>query len=230
MKTICIIPAYNEEKNIRKVLKKIKTCDNVIDKILVIDDGSEDKTVEIAKSCGADVITHVINRGTGAAQETGYEVAIREGYDYIIQLDADYQHNPEYISIMLEEIKNGYDMIIASRFLRFNSEFPFIRKIGIKFFSNFVSLLTKKKITDITSGYRIYNTEKLKKLEKINNKHWAVEQTLNAILNKLTIKEVSVKMSCRKNGKSQFDFRTLIYYPFKMLDVFLKIGINRLLK
>lgn len=233
-KTLCVIPAHNEQETIGQVLNKLKPYQEkgFIDKTLVINDGSDDKTPEIAKKHGAEVVNHVINRGIGASQQTGYEIALEEGYDFVVQIDSDGQHDPSYLPSFLEELKKGkHDMIIASRFLNQDSSIPLIRKMGIKFFSNFVSLTTRRKITDITSGYRLYNVKKLNQLEKLNTHHWAIEQTLDALTKNQKIKEIPVKMTNRPTGKSQFDnLKTLFYYPFKMLDVFLKFTMRKVLE
>ncbi len=233
MKNVCIIPAYNEEKTIGKVIDKVKKYKKQcsIKKIIVIDDGSRDRTSEAAKSHGAKVVRHIINRGIGAAQQTGYEIAISEGFDYLIQLDADGQHDPRYIPKLLQETERGYDMVIASRFVTPDTNnIPLVRKIGIFFFSKSVSFFSGQKITDVTSGYRVYRTKKLGEMSKLNDSHWAVEQFLEAKKNSFKTREIPVRMSVRKSGKSQFSsVKTLFMYPMRMADVFLRLGIRRLL-
>jgi len=230
-KTILIMPAYNEEKTIGSVLDKVKKIKDkgIIDKILVVDDGSTDRTAKIAKEKGMDVVSHVVNRGIGAAQQTGYEISINEGYDYLIQMDADSQHNPKYITKIINELENGNAMVIASRKHKFNM--PFVRRIGIIFFSFLASSFNDKKIKDITSGFRGYRVEALKGLEELPDNHWAIEQTLTFLNKKLKIKETPINMEFRKIGRSQFDnLETLISYPFKMFDVFIRKTIRRIFR
>ncbi len=225
-KKVCaVIPAYNEEKTIGEV---VRNCKKYIDTIFVVDDGSSDGTAEIARQAGAEVITHKINRGVGAAQRTGYRVAIMNGFDYIVQIDADGQHNPKYIPEMLKAAFDGADIVIASRF-RNNSykNFSFVRRIGVSFFSKVVSLFGGIEVSDVTSGFRVYRAEALKRIGRLPDKNWAVEQTLEAAIKGLKIAEVSVEMPPRKIGESQFSFGTFLRYPWRALESILRIAIFR---
>ncbi len=113
--TVAVIPAYNEEKTIGEILEKVKLF---VNKIIVVNDGSKDKTAEMAGQCGVQVINHIINRGLGAALRTGFSAAARENADIIITLDADGQHNPEDIPKLIAPIKNNEaDAVIGSRFI-----------------------------------------------------------------------------------------------------------------
>ncbi|HDK41054.1 MAG TPA: glycosyltransferase family 2 protein, partial [Nitrospirae bacterium] len=133
--TLVIIPAYNEEKVIGSVLEGIKKTGPVYD-ILVVDDGSSDRTAEMARESGVKVISHLFNLGYGAALQTGYKYALRKGYDTIVQLDGDGQHDPAYISALLDAINsNEADVVLGSRFLDEGVyDIPFIRKTGMKVF------------------------------------------------------------------------------------------------
>jgi|Deesub1362A_J573_1020465.scaffolds.fasta_scaffold02381_4 glycosyltransferase involved in cell wall biosynthesis len=226
MKVCAVIPAYNEEKTIGKVVEGVR---KYVDRVLVVDDGSNDNTAEVAKQHGAHVLKHIINIGVGAAQRTGYSAALLEGYDYIVQIDADGQHKPEYIPLLLETaVKSNADIVIGSRFLNeSHKSFSFTRRAGISFFSKTVSIFGRVDITDVTSGFRVYSSEALKKLERIPDKNWAVEQTLEAAVKKLKIIEVSVEMETRKTGESQFNIKTFIMYPLRALESIIRIGIYR---
>ena len=227
MRICAIIPAYNEEKTIESVIQKIPR--DLIEEIFVICDGSTDKTAEIARKAGAKVIIHPINRGVGAAQRTGYKVAIIEGFDYIVQLDADGQHDPKYIKEMIKTaLSTDADIVIASRFLNESyKQYSFIRRIGIMFFTKLVSIFGKVRITDVTSGYRVYKVSSLKKLGDIPDKNWAVTQTLEAAKKRMKIVEISVEMPPRRKGKSQFDPLTFIKYPFRMIKEFIRVLLFR---
>jgi glycosyltransferase involved in cell wall biosynthesis len=224
---ICaVIPAYNEEETIANVVEKAR---NYVDEVFVVADGSSDNTAEVARDAGAKIIRHVLNRGIGAAQRTGYNVAIKESFDYVVQLDGDMQHDPQYISQLVKAIcENNCDIVIGSRFLNeSNKEYNSIRRMGIKFFTKTVKFLSDANITDVTSGFRIYKVETLKNLGKTSDGHWAIEQTLEAGKKNMKIKEISVKMPLRKEGKSQFNVKTYFLYPLRMVDSILKILIFR---
>lgn len=220
-KRVCIvITAYNEVPTIADIICKSK---KYVDTVFVVDDCSNDGTDEIARQNGARLIKHSVNRGIGAAQQSGYDAAISNGFDYIIQIDSDGQHNPKYIPEMLE-VAQGCDMVIASRFLSKSYQgYPFVRRLGISFFTLVANLLTRANITDITSGYRVYRTGSLRKLSRLPNRHWAVWQTLEAAKKGFRIREVSVEMPVRDVGKSQFSLVTYGLYPFRMFWTILKV-------
>ncbi|HUV42523.1 MAG TPA: glycosyltransferase family 2 protein [Patescibacteria group bacterium] len=226
-KIIAIIPAFNEEKTVTKVVREVK---KYVPDILVIDDSSRDRTAQKARKAGAKVISHILNQGVGITQKTGYNIAFKRDYDYIVQLDADEQHNPEYIPELIDfAISGNYDMVIGSRFL--NSSYknlPLGRKLGIKFFSVIANVLGRTRVTDITSGYRVYKVKSLKKLTPITDKNWAIEQTIEAGIKGLKIGEYSVKMPMRETGESQFvNLGTVFRYPFRMLEASLRVMVFR---
>ncbi len=224
-KVVVIIPAHNEEKTIKKVIQGIK---QYIRNVIVVDDGSEDNTARLSEDERVMVIRHIINKGVGGAQKTAYRLAFEEGFDYIIQIDADGQHDPKYIPLLLEKIKENYDMVIGSRFLNQSyKDYQKGRQWGIRFFSWLVNLFGKIKVTDVTSGYRIYRTKKLFDLTESFNQHWAVEQTLEAARRGWKIAEISIEMPVRKHGQSQFNLKTYFLYPFRMFEVILRVLLFR---
>ena len=126
MKKVVVIPAFNEEKMIKKVISEVA---KYVDLIIVVDDGSEDKTYEKAlETKKAIVLKHIINRGQGAALMTGIEKAKELGAQIVITFDADFQHNPKDISKFVSKIKQGYDVVLGSRFLKKN-KIPFLKKL-----------------------------------------------------------------------------------------------------
>ena len=224
MKVCAVIPAYNEEKTIGDVVNQTK---QYVDKVFVVDDGSIDGTAEVARQHGAEVIQHPVNIGIGAAQQTGYDAAINNDFDYIIQLDSDGQHDPKYIPEMLE-IAQSCDMVIASRFKDNNNDgYPFVRKQGISFYSRLTNLLANTNITDVTSGYRVYRTECIKNIGRLPKTHWAIAQTLEAAKKGFKIKEMAVVMPVRKQGESQFSFTTYCLYPIIMIWVIIRVMLFR---
>ena len=148
------MPAYNEQQTIGPVLDQIKAvCDF---DLLVVDDGSVDETAKISRAHGAKVLRHPFNMGYGAALQTGYKYASQQDYDVLVQLDADGQHDPNYIPILAQRIIDGHvDTCIGSRFLEGQGYIPpFIRRVGMVIFGYIASVVTKRRITDPTSGYQ----------------------------------------------------------------------------
>jgi glycosyltransferase involved in cell wall biosynthesis len=166
---IIAIPAFNEEESIAEVIKKAKAYSP---EVLVCDDGSVDKTSEVAEQNGALVIRNVRNRGYGKALTTLFQNAILMKADVLVTLDSDGQHDPEHIPRLLQPIlENKADLVIGSRF--FNDEdmlnVPKYRKLGIKTITRFTQAACNDKITDATSGFRAYNVESLAKLHLVEN-------------------------------------------------------------
>ena len=221
-----IIPAHNEADTISQIVRDSR---KFVDEVIVIDDCSSDETAEIAKSAGATVIKHVFNTGIGGALRTGYVYCLEQNFSTVVQLDADGQHDPKFIPFLLDALRlNNLDIVTGSRFLNKNHlSHSLVRRAGIQFFSKTVQFLTSKRVTDITSGYRVYNIKAIRELEDIDEKNWAVDQTLRAIKLGLKYQEVPVEMPLRQNGRSQFDFTTFTWYPFRMFRVILSIMLFR---
>jgi len=153
------IPAFNEEKNIAKIITQLK---KITDSIIVCDDGSSDMTGEISEKLGAIVVKHEKNMGYGSAIKTIFQKASEINSDVLVTFDADGQHRIEDIQSVLEPIKNnGADIIIGSRFLSKSSNVPNYRKFGIKVITELTNASIKKKLTDSQSGFRAYNKQVL---------------------------------------------------------------------
>ncbi|MFD1512195.1 glycosyltransferase family 2 protein [Halomarina rubra] len=224
MRTVAVIPAYNEATTIGTVVDGALAH---VDHVVVVDDGSSDDTASVARRHGASVVEHVINTGVGGAVRTGYRYAIRNDYDFVVQIDADGQHDPEYIPKLLAEAED-HDMVIGSRYLNdSHEEYSQVRNVGIRFFTRVVNSLGGIDITDVTSGFRVYRTSKLETILHHSDKHWAVEQTLDAARSNHRITEVSVEMPVRDEGASQFTLDTFVLYPARMADVILRVLIFR---
>lgn len=150
MKTLIIIPAYNEELNIEKTVNKIKKYNNcsknTIDYI-IINDGSTDNTKEICDKNKFNVINLIHNLGIGGAVQTGYKYALENNYDIAIQFDGDGQHDEKYIDSLIKEIENGADFVIGSRFIENLSQFKSssTRRIGIKILSILIKICAQVK-------------------------------------------------------------------------------------
>ena len=162
MKITIGIPAYNEEKNIAKIITKLK---KITDSIIVCDDGSSDMTSEIAKNLGVIVISHKKNMGYGAAIRTIFEKSAEIGSDILVTFDADWQHRIEDVSRVLHPLENSEaDIVIGSRFLGKQSNVPNYRKLGIKVITQVTNSSIKTKLTDSQSGFRAYSKQVLSKI------------------------------------------------------------------
>ena len=191
MNLTVIIPAYNEEKHIGEVVQGVK---KYTENIIVIDDGSEDRTSEIAQKRGAKVYRHFINRGLGGALGTGIKAALLAGADVMITLDADGQHDPEEIPHLLKPIIEGKaDVVIGSRFLK-TQKMPLFRRMGNYFF-NFITLfLFGVKTTDSQSGMRVFNKKAAENLEIYTNGMEVSSEILKEIqTHQLKLTEVPIK-------------------------------------
>ena len=162
MKITIGIPAYNEEKNIAKIITKLK---KITDSIIVCDDGSSDMTSEIAKNLGVIVISHKKNMGYGAAIRTIFEKSAEIDSDILVTFDADGQHRIEDISRVLHPLENSEaDIVIGSRFLGKQNNVPNYRKLGIKVITQVTNSSIKTKLTDSQSGFRAYSKQVLSKI------------------------------------------------------------------
>ena len=162
MKITVGIPAYNEEKNIAKIIVKLK---KTVDQIIVCDDGSTDSTSEIAESLGATVVKHAKNSGYGMAIRSIFLKSREINADILVTLDADGQHKIEDINKIIKPVVDGEaDISIGSRFLKEDSNTPGYRKLGVKIITKVTNSSLSEKITDAQSGFRAYNNKVLQSL------------------------------------------------------------------
>ena len=218
MKILVIVPAYNEAENIQNVIMDLR--DNFpLGDIVVINDGSHDGTSHVARSLGVRVIDLPHNIGIGGAVQTGIKYGYIHNYDIAVQFDGDGQHIANEIEKILEQIHQGADMSIGSRFLNATAyAMPFTRKIGSSVFSGVISLICRQKFTDTTSGFRAYG----KKAMELFNDYYPedypeVEALIVAYKSKLKIKEVPVCMRQREKGESSITALGSVYYMIKVL-------------
>jgi polyprenyl-phospho-N-acetylgalactosaminyl synthase len=168
MKTICIIPAYNEEKNIADVINKVSP---LVDEVVVVNDCSHDKTEIIAKNTGATLISHPINRGQGAALQTGNDYALKNGADIIIHFDADNQFQAEEITDVIKPIiEKRAEAVLGSRFLDKKSQLPKLKKHLIMPLARLINrVFFNISLTDPQSGFRALNRETAQKINIRND-------------------------------------------------------------
>ncbi len=220
-KTLIIVPSYREENNIVRVLQGLEKHAPGIDVLMIID-GSKDRTEEIVSFNDYDSVVHPFNMGYGVAIQTGYKYAVKNGYDIVIQIDGDGQHDPKYIKPMMEALENSdADVIIGSRFLKGGGyDVPITRKIGIKFFSKIASLITKQKISDSTSGFQVLNRKVFKFFSKVDNFPYDypdADMIITLIFAGFKVREIPVIMYDRMNGKSMTTGLKTIIYVIQML-------------
>lgn len=229
MKKLVIIPAYNEsasiEKTVREIQNKAKDFDYVI-----INDCSTDNTKQICEEHGFNVVNLPVNLGIGGAVQTGYKYALRNGYDMAVQVDGDGQHDPEFLERMSEHLlETGADMVIGSRFIEkqgFQSSGT--RRMGIKYFTVLIRLLTGKTITDPTSGLRLVNRDIIKLFAYDYPKDYPEPESAVAVLRRgKKVEEIPVIMRERNGGVSSISMKKSVYY---MIKVSLAILIERIRK
>ena len=191
MKTLAVIPAYNEETTIADVLKRTRPF---VTKMVVIDDGSSDATAAIAKQEGAIVVSNVMNRGLGAAIGTGFEAAKNFGADMLITLDADGQHDPKEIPIFIKAVEEGADAVVGSRMLTGFKGMPWYRRIA-QLIGNVVTfVLFGMWVTDSQSGYRAFTKNAFEQIHIRTNRMEVSSELIAEIKrNQLAYKEVPIK-------------------------------------
>ncbi|MCI6122541.1 MAG: glycosyltransferase family 2 protein [Lachnospiraceae bacterium] len=218
MKKLIIIPAYNESENIEKTVTAIKKNAPDFDYV-IINDCSTDQTRKICERNHYNIINLPINLGIGGAVQTGYRYGYEEGYDVAVQVDGDGQHDPQFLNTMVEYLnENNLDMVIGSRFINkegFQSSGT--RRIGIKYFTILIRVLTGTKITDPTSGLRMVNREIMKIFAYDYPKDYPEPESVVSILRKeKKVKELPVIMKAREGGVSSISPKKSIYYMIKV--------------
>lgn len=197
IRSLVIIPCFNEEISIGSLVLKTK---RFVDTVLVVDDGSSDSTVDIAKEAGAVVLSHPKNKGKGAALKTGFKYALESGFDYIVTIDGDGQHNPEEIPLLLAEIKNGHDIVIGTRFGP-STEMPTWRKIGKRTLDYATSFGSGGQLTDSQSGFRGFNKKAVASLvSRLNGSAFSVESEQLIKAHDLGLNVGNTRVACKYNG------------------------------
>ena len=209
MKIITIIPAYNEEKTVDKVVEGVKNYSDVV----VVDDGSTDQTSTLATNAGAQIVNHPKNMGKGAALKTGLKYAIKNNYDKIILLDGDGQHDPQHIPQLLDGI-NGVDVIIGSRFLGVNPQnMPLQRRFSNGITTRLIRFVTGYHITDSQCGFRAISKRAAPFFVNIpyNDYVYESEVLCKASKNKLEVDEIPIEC-VYGDEKSYVRFRHVVHY------------------
>ena len=212
---LIVIPAYNEEESIEKVVNNIKENYSQFDYV-IINDGSKDGTYSVCEKNKYNIIDLPINLGLAGGFQAGAKYAYVKGYDCFIQFDADGQHLPEYIDKMLKKLDEGYDIVIGSRFLDEKKPIS-ARMLGSRLISTAIKLTTGVKVNDPTSGMRLYSRKCIKEFAQEINYGPEPDTISYLIKNGAKVAEVQVEMKERVAGTSYLNFARSISYMFRML-------------
>jgi glycosyltransferase involved in cell wall biosynthesis len=227
---VAIVPAWNEEAAIGRVVDEIRAFDPTAH-VVVVDDASTDGTARVASSHGATVLRLPFNVGIGGAVQTGIRYALAEGYEVAVRLDGDGQHDAAEVGKLLAPIRAGdADLVIGSRFVDPGGTYraPFARRVGIRIFARLVSVLGGQKVTDTTSGFIALDRPGIELFAaEYPHDYPEVEATLVAVRSGLRLAQVQVEMRERQTGTSSITFVRSLYYIVKVTLALLVASLRR---
>jgi hypothetical protein len=216
---LAVVPAYNEEAAIAGVVAGIRAVVPAAD-VVVVDDASTDATAAAAASAGAVVLRLPYNLGIGGAVQTGFRYARDRGYETAVRLDGDGQHDPAELPRLLAALEaEAVDIVTGSRFVDGSGDYrpPLARRIGITWFAWLVSRLTRRRVTDTTSGFQALNRRGIELFaEDYPSDYPEVEASLLVARRRLRLAEVQVRMLEREHGRSSITFVRSVYYMLKV--------------
>jgi len=219
LRRIAIVPAYNEEHNIGRVLDELRAFDAELE-VVVVSDGSTDGTAEVAEARGAHVIRLPFNLGIGGAVQTGFRYAHENGYDLVVRVDGDAQHDPAQLDRVLAPVLAGEaDIVVGSRFAGASGyRSSATRRIGIRVLASVVSAIARQKVTDPTSGFQALNRRAIALFAAdYPHDYPEVEGMVMTIKHRLRLREVGVTMRVREHGRSSIGAAASVYYMAKVL-------------
>ncbi len=219
VRRIAIVPAFNEEQNLSRLLAELRTLDPELE-VVVVSDGSTDRTAEVAAAAGAHVVSLPFNLGIGGAVQTGFRFAWERGYELAVRLDGDGQHDPAQLRAVVEPVVGGEaDLAIGSRFLAGGGyKSSAARRVGIRVLARVVSWIGHQRLTDTTSGFQALNRRAIRLFAAdLPHDYPEVEGLVMAIRHNLRIKEVPVTMREREHGRSSISSLGSVYYMIKVL-------------
>jgi glycosyltransferase involved in cell wall biosynthesis len=224
---LAVVPAYNEGQTVGRVVRRLHETLPDFD-VLVIDDGSTDDTAERADAAGARVLRHPFNLGIGGAVQNGFRFALENGYERMIQVDGDGQHEPDEVAKLIEAMDDdpAIDMVCGSRFLSDEHAYPapVSRRTGIHIFAFLLSRIVGQRVSDPTSGFRLYNRRAIGLFARdYPHDYPEVEAVLLLHYHRLRMREVPVRMYERGGGTSSISSGKSVEY---MLKVLLAIGVG----
>ena len=202
---VVVSPAFNEAENVGDVIRSMpEEIEGYPVVPIVVDDASEDGTADVARQAGAIVVRNPIRRGGGLALRVGYEVAARLNAEIVVSIDADGQHLPEEMPVLVKPVVAGdADMVNGSRLLgEFESE-SLVRHVGVHFFSWMVTVMTGQRLTDPSSGYRATRADFLRRFVLEQDQFWTSELLIEGLRHRTRIKEVPITIRARAGGKSK---------------------------
>lgn len=219
LRRIAIVPAYNEEESVGRVIDEIRAFDPDLD-VVVVDDGSGDRTAEVAAGRGAHVVRLPFNLGIGCAVQTGFRYAFEQGFELAVRVDGDGQHDPAQLPELLGPILAGEaDIVVGSRFAAaggYRSTRP--RRLGIGILARAVSALVRQRVTDPTSGFQALNRYAIRLFAAdYPHDYPEVEATVMLFKHRLRLTEVPVSMRERSAGRSSIGGAASVYYMVKVL-------------
>jgi len=215
MKVIISIPAFNEERTLPKVLEEIKGVMKGTKykyEIVVLNDGSKDKTVEVAKKHGAIVVSNRRNRGLAYTFKHEMKVCLERKADIIVHTDADGQYHSKHIPELIAKVEEGWDLVLGSRFKGKIQYMPLMKRLGNQAFSRVLSNFTGKRISDSTTGFRAFTAELAGEIEYINTFTYTQEQIIKAAKQGFSITEIPIL--ARKTRASRL-FKGPLQYAIK---------------
>ena len=226
LRRVAIVPARNEAPCVGGVIDEIRRYDPGFD-VVVVDDGSTDRTADIARAHGARVVRLPFNLGIGGAVQTGFRYALEHGFELAVRLDGDGQHDPRELDRLLEPVLAGRaDIAIGSRFAGTDGyRVPLLRRLGIRMFAGVVSLLVRQRVTDPTSGFQVLNRRGITLFAAdYPHDYPEVEATVMLFKHRLRLVEVPVRMRERSGGTSSITALQSVYYMIKVtLAIFVAI-------
>ena len=221
-KVLVIIPAFNEEESIDSVIQKIENVSlhykYRVD-YLVIDDCSKDRTLDILRNGKRNYVSLPVNLGIGGGMQCGYIYALEKGYDVAVQMDADGQHDPEYLDVIVRPVlEDRADMVIGSRFImKEGFQSSAARRVGIGFLSRLVRFVCGADIKDVTSGFRAVNKDIVRFFaQEYAQDYPEPESIVSCAKNKFRIREAPVVMHERMGGESSISPAKSVYYMIKV--------------
>lgn len=218
---LAVVPAYNEVRMIARVVHAIRDRAPEFD-VVVIDDGSTDDTAVEAESAGATVVRHPFNLGIGGAVQSGFTYALENDYDRLVQIDGDGQHDPAEVRKLIAAMDADHelDMVCGSRFVTADTEYvaPISRRTGIHIFAFLLSRIVGQRVTDPTSGFRLFNRRGIALFARdYPHDYPEVEAVLLMHAHQLASVELPVKMRERSAGVSSINSTRSVYYMIKVL-------------
>jgi glycosyltransferase involved in cell wall biosynthesis len=229
LRRLAVVPAYNESATVAEVVRALHRRAPDYD-VLVVDDGSTDDTADHARAAGAKVVRLPFNLGIGGAVQAGFVFADENGYDRMAQVDGDGQHDPSELCRLDEAmLEHGVDMVCGSRFLSSDLKYPapISRRTGIHIFAFLLSRLVGQRVSDPTSGFRLYNRRAIGLFSHdYPHDYPEVEAVLMLHHHRLTMREIPVQMFLRGGGVSSISTGKSAYYMLKVL-LALFVGLAR---